>query len=540
MKAKLLLFSLLIACVGTVWAQGPNNTGTYYQGANGKSGQSLKTALYNIIKNPHVVGYSALGEKYKLTDKRADGYLRDWYSNITNYTWSGSNGNSSEGAGWNKEHTVPQSWFSEASPMKSDIVHVVPTDCWVNNMRSSYPLAEVAVIKKHSANNYSILGTCKTAGYTGTVFEPNDEIKGDIARIYFYMATCYQDRIANWTKGESQKVFGNSAYPGLRDWVLDMFMRWSEQDPIDDVELARNNAVEEVQGNRNPFVDYPGLENYVWGDKTDVAFSYDNYSGGEVNTIARPVFSPDEGTYYNSVEVTISCRTEGATIYYTTNGEDASEQSLQYTGAITLTESATIKAVAIKDGERSAQSTATYTIKQQGGGGETPVDCEIILNNEFFGTSINGVINSNNEEDFTGTQDGVEVVYALGTGSQRMITTSEVRLYEGNKITFSVSQGAITKLDFTLGSKTSALTSTKGSIDNGTWTGNESSVTLSSTDKTSLKSVKISVAASGAGIDQVQTNTLSGQRVIYNLRGQRVSNPTHGIYIVDGRKVIIN
>ena len=121
-----------------------------------------------------------------------------------------------------------------------------------------------------------------------------------------------------------------------------------------------------------------------------------------------------------------------------------------------------------------------------------------------------------------------------------MITTSEVRLYEGNEITFSVSQGAITKLDFTLGSKTSALTATKGTISNSSWTGNESSVTLSSTDKTSLKSVKISVAASGAGIDQVQTNTLSGQRVIYNLRGQRVSNPTHGIYIVDGRKVVIN
>ena len=185
MKTRIILLTLFAVVMGHMWAQGPNNTGTYYQSANGKKGSELKTALFNIIKNPSVVSYSGLGEKYKLTDKRADGYLRDWYSNITNYTWTGSNGNSSEGAGWNKEHTVPQSWFNENSPMKSDIVHVVPTDCWVNNMRSSYPLAEVATIKKYSANYYSILGTCKTEGYNGTVFEPNDEIKGDIARIYF-------------------------------------------------------------------------------------------------------------------------------------------------------------------------------------------------------------------------------------------------------------------------------------------------------------------------------------------------------------------
>ena len=544
MKTKLLLLSLFIAAVCATWAQGPNGSGTYYQNANGKKGAALKTAMFSIIKNPNVVSYSGLGEKYKLTDKRADGCLRDWYSNITNYTWSGSNGNSSEGAGWNKEHTVPQSWFNEASPMKSDIVHVVPTDCWVNNMRSSYPLAEVATIKKHSANNYSILGTCKTEGYSGTVFEPNDEIKGDLARIYFYMATCYQDKVSNWTKGESQKVFGNSSYPGLRDWVLAMFMRWAKQDPIDDVEKARNNAVYEVQGNRNPFVDYPGLEDYIWGGKADVAFSYDNYAGGGGGggtvTVAMPTFSPDAGTYYNSVMVELDCATEDADIYFTTDGADASEQSRAYMGPFEVTTTSTIKAVAIKDGKRSAQAEATYTIRQQGGGGEAPVDSEITLNNEFFGTSINGVVNATNDEDFTGSQDGIDVVYALGSGSQRMITTSEVRLYEGNTITFSVSQGAITKLEFTLGSKTSALTSTKGTISNSTWTGNESTVTLSSADKTSLKSVKVSVAASGVdAIDKVQTNTLSGRRVIYNLRGQRVANPTHGIYIVDGKKVVI-
>jgi hypothetical protein len=324
-------------------------------------------------------------------------------------------------------------------------------------------------------------------------------------------------------------------------------MRWAKQDPIDDVEKARNNAVYEVQGNRNPFVDYPGLEDYIWGDKADVAFSYDNYAGGGGGggtvTVAMPTFSPDAGTYYNSVMVELDCATEDADIYFTTDGADASEQSRAYMGPFEVTTTSTIKAVAIKDGKRSAQAEATYTIRQQGGGGETPVNCEIALNKDFINATNmdnNGIISSSFIDDFTGSQDGVTVVYALGTGSQRMATATEIRIYEGNTITFSVSQGAITKLEFTLGSKTSALTSTKGTISNSTWTGNESTVTLSSADKTSLKSVKVSVAASGVdAIDKVQTNTLSGRRVIYNLRGQRVANPTHGIYIVDGKKVVI-
>lgn len=547
MKTRLLLLSLFAAVIGHVWAQGPNNSGTYYQNANGKKGSELKTALFNIIKNPSVVSYSGLGEKYKLTDKRADGYLRDWYSNITNYTWTGSNGNSSEGAGWNKEHTVPQSWFNENSPMKSDIVHVVPTDCWVNNMRSSYPLAEVATIKKYSANYYSILGTCKTEGYTGTVFEPNDEIKGDMARIYFYMATCYQDKISNWTKGESQKVFGNSSYPGLRDWVLAMFMRWSKQDPVDDVEIDRNNAVYEVQGNRNPFVDYPGLEDYVWGDMTDVAFSYDNYagggSGGETTKVAMPTFSPDAGTYYNSVTVSINCATEGATIYYTTNGADASEQSLVYTGSIEIAETSTIKAIAIKDGQHSAQAEATYTITDEPVVPQPGGSIEIALNNAFFGTSFNGAINKNYTTDLVGTKDGISVTYSLGDGGDnRYCNDSQIRLYQKNVLKVSAEQATIVGVEFTTsGSK--VLKANVGTMSGTNWTGNNQNIEFSVNDGSGnlqVSSIKVTIPASDpSAIETVRTNTLSGRRVIYNLSGQRVANPTHGIYIVDGKKVLI-
>ena len=257
------------------FAQGPNSTGTYYQGANGKKGQNLKSALYGIIKNHTTLSYSSLEDYYPDTDMRDDGKLWDMYSNITNYNFNGNTGNATEGAGWNKEHSVPQSWFGESSPMKSDIVHVIPTDAKINNMRSNYPFGEVGTIKNQSANGWSKIGTCKTSGYSGTVFEPNDEYKGDFARIYFYMATCYEDKKLNQSAGSN--VFDGSTYPYIKTWALDMFLRWAEEDPVSQKEIDRNAGVYKNQKNRNPFVDYPGLEQYIWGDWQDVVFSYDNY-----------------------------------------------------------------------------------------------------------------------------------------------------------------------------------------------------------------------------------------------------------------------
>ena len=542
MKRRLLLQSLFAMLFTCVWAQGPNGTENYYQNADGLCGAELKTALFNIIKitKDDVVAFKGLNEKYKLTDKRADGYLRDWYSNITNYTWDDAGGNSSEGAGWNKEHTVPQSWFGEASPMKSDIVHVVPTDCYVNNRRSSYPFGEVSKATYTSANNYCLLGSSKTPGYSGTVFEPNNEIKGDLARIYFYMATCYEDKCTKWSSGSGSSVFSDENL-GLKNWVVDMMMAWSKLDPVDEVEIARNNAIPGIQTNRNPFVDYPGLEDYIWGDKQDVPFSYDNYNGGEQNYVARPTFSHDAGTYYNSLEVTLSCKTDGASIYYTLNGEDASEQSTLYEGPITLDEIGTyeIKAIAIKDGQRSAQATATYIIKEQPQPGD---DVEIALNNAFFGITTTSTIAASISEDFVKEENGVTFIYALGTGQQRYANANEIRLYKNNKLTVSVASGTIVGLDFTIGDKNSELSANTGVFNGFSWTGDAKEVEITSAGNTALRKVVVKLANGASGIDMVETDhhqRLDGYRVIYDLSGRRVTNPTRGLYIVDGRKVFI-
>ena len=257
------------------FAQGPNDTGIYYSNADGMKGELLKTAMYNIISSHTTLNYGSLEDYYPDTDSREDGRLWDMYSNITSYMWSNTGSYKDEGDAWNKEHCVPQSWFGEALPMKSDIMHVVPVDGKINGMRSNYPFGEVGTVKSQSANGFSKLGTCMTQGYSGAVFEPNDEYKGDFARIYFYMATCYENK--NMTSSNGNICFDGSTYPYFTDWFLQMLLRWAKNDPVSQKEVDRNAGVYKHQKNRNPFVDYPGLEEYVWGEWKNVAFSFDSY-----------------------------------------------------------------------------------------------------------------------------------------------------------------------------------------------------------------------------------------------------------------------
>lgn len=373
----------LVLTLSMAWAQGPNGSETYYQAANGKKGEALKTAMFNIIKISSAGwSYDGLKEAYKTTDKRSDGYLRDWYSNATSYTPGSafSGGTSAEGLGYNREHLVPQSWFKEASPMKSDIWHVVPSDAKINNERGSDPLGEVGSSYSQSKNGYSKWGMARSGlGYTGKVFEPNNEVKGDIARAYFYMVTCYEDKISKWNSAANASyVFDGNTYPGLTNWCLTMMMRWSALDPVDDIEIARNNVIAAKQ-NRNPFIDYPGLEDYIWGDKKDVAFSYDHYDGSSSGKqYVTMSFSPTSVTATlgeSFTAPTLSMSPSGLTVTYSSSNTNVATVNAS-TGAVTL------KAVGVtiitasfagNDDYYSNSATYTLTVKKQGGDDPTPV-----------------------------------------------------------------------------------------------------------------------------------------------------------------------
>ncbi len=274
MKKLIFLTTLIISI--TINAQIPSN---YYNSANGLTGYTLKTELSNIISNGHVNrGYSNLYNGYKTTDTdhyyENDGTVLDIYSENPNgndpYNYTHNNNKcgsySSEGDCYNREHLMPQSWFSSHSPMKNDIQHVYPSDGKVNGQRGNYPLADVASASWTSQNG-SKRGSCANSGYSGTVFEPIDEFKGDVARVYFYMATRYESQIGSWENSNtsSDAVLDGSSDQVFEDWYLDVLLQWHSQDPVSQKELDRNNAAYDYQGNANPFISHPEWVNSIWG-----------------------------------------------------------------------------------------------------------------------------------------------------------------------------------------------------------------------------------------------------------------------------------
>ena len=246
----------------------------YYDGTSGLTGAALKTKLSQIITaGAQDKGYEGLYNAYPSTDTDSfyenDGSVLDMYSeNPTGpdpYTYRHGVkkcGNYSvEGDCYNREHVIPQSFFNSKAPMVSDVHHIRPTDGKVNGMRSNYPFGKVTN-PSYLSKNGSKTGPSTSPGYTGTVFEPIDEFKGDIARMVFYFVTRYESRLSGFSSGG---MLGGSTYPGLQEWEKVVLMAWAAQDPVSPAEVVRNNASYFFQGNRNPFIDHPEWIQTIWG-----------------------------------------------------------------------------------------------------------------------------------------------------------------------------------------------------------------------------------------------------------------------------------
>jgi endonuclease I len=295
------VFALADGCTGEPNYNAASLTGTtttltgvgippnYYDAASTLTCSSLKTALFNIIKptvaNPAPT-YDGICDIYPSTDyRKSDDLLRDiiWDMYSDNPTGAdpyefeygidvdGCGGvpnnppipGTLEGRMYNREHSFPRSWFGgQVEPMNSDAMHIFPTDKEVNNRRSSFAYGETTTPAWTSLNG-SKLGPCTYPGYTGTVFEPINEYKGDFARAQFYMATCYESNVAAW-QPNADFILNGTAYQAFDDWYLKLLYKWHINDPVSQKEIDRNNAVYTLQGNRNPFIDKPEWVYEAW------------------------------------------------------------------------------------------------------------------------------------------------------------------------------------------------------------------------------------------------------------------------------------
>lgn len=251
----------------------------YYSSLNGKKEGELKTAIHNLVRNfTEVSSYSALPSYFQRTDVYPES--RRWwdmYSDIPLYAPSFS--------GLNREHSFPKSWWGGLTDVSAyvDLNHLYPSEAAANMAKSNYPLGEVNTNQKIKFQNgittvgYPVAGQGGGAQY---VFEPDDEYKGDFARTYFYMVTCYQD--LTW---KYFYMVAQNTYPTLTTWAANLLMKWHREDPVSQKEIDRNEEIYKIQNNRNPFIDYPDLAELLWGDKIGDTF--------DASTSSTPVGEPN-------------------------------------------------------------------------------------------------------------------------------------------------------------------------------------------------------------------------------------------------------
>jgi len=260
----------------------------YYTNADGLTGEALRTTLKGIIsKDAKKIAYGSgslngIWGAYQYTDVYPfpnQTRIWDMYSDVPNGTASyyfvlGTNqcGNASnEGDCYSREHSFPKSYWGgggqtgTADPQYTDLFHLVPADQYVNSRRNNNPYGEVENPTWTSSNGGKLGPNASSPSYTGIVFEPIDEYKGDLARAYLYLATRYMDKFALWEKitQEGDAIMEGNNYS---QWFVNLLLAWNASDPISQKEIDRNNAVfyYSGQGNRNPFIDHPEYVNKIW------------------------------------------------------------------------------------------------------------------------------------------------------------------------------------------------------------------------------------------------------------------------------------
>ena len=398
MKNLKKIFSVLLAaasCLVQAQAEAPSS---YYKSCEGKSGKALLSSLEDVVGDPSVPSYKGLWQVFKSSDVRSDGTIWDMYSTSKFKPGNDQCGNyKTVGDCYNREHSFPKSWFDEGKPMYSDAFHLYPTDGYVNSKRSNMPYGECAdgqyPAAKGSVKPLGKTGKSTYPGYSGTVFEPDDEYKGDFARSYFYMAAAYNSRIADWN---SDMLAGNS-YPAYKSWAVEMLLKWHRQDPVSKKELDRNEAVYREQGNRNPFIDYPELAEHVWGDKKTEGWKSTSESTPVIN---RPV----DGSTVTLPQTIVGVASTATVSVLASDLKDDIKVAVSGQGySVSSTTIAKAKAMA------GAEITVTYTPEEQGTASGTltltsgSAKSTVKLSCQAIGTIPAGPVNTVGEESFVAT-----------------------------------------------------------------------------------------------------------------------------------------
>lgn len=302
MKKHLVLLTLLSMSL-LMWAE--NIPVDYYKVCEGKKDAALKTALSQTVKGgvryrygsneyhtstqiakKDTVVWGVLYHKgdticrpgdleaygtwqaFPVTDRRPDGSIWDMYSN-TRRSFTNKRGESASNV--EIEHCFPKSWWGTIENAAwCDLYHLNPSDKQANGNKNNFPPGEVQKGDKFD-NGVFRMDKATSSKYGWCCFEPADCYKGDFARAYFYIVTAYEDLV--WAD-VAKEYLDNDSYLEFKPWLTDVLLKWHRLDPVSQKELDRANQISSIQHNRNPYIDYPELVEYIWGNKKGMTVDF--------------------------------------------------------------------------------------------------------------------------------------------------------------------------------------------------------------------------------------------------------------------------
>lgn len=544
----------------------------YYAKVDGEKYTALKSALCSIISNHKVLGYSSLWEYYPATYTvtGTTNQVLDMYSDTKRYY-----GNSGSAvSGMNKEHTVPQSWWGRGTgpAQGNDLFNVIPSDSEANGRKSNYSLGIVSNVSW--TNGVTTVGKGTVNGHSSTFFEPADKYKGDFARIYFYMATCYPD--LDWTTEFC--CMDKSSALTLQSWIIPMLIQWSKNDPVDADEVLRNENVMLVQGNRNPFIDYPELVDYIWGTKTSEQFLLSQHTPNAGNGTAvvkanAPVFSVAGGTeaapkpVAKGTVIKIKGGSSSATLYVRINGEkwveyeategyNATTQTQYWTPAettVTVTDKVRIEAYCTTEDHEPSETLDYY---YQG----MEYSNDYLLYEGF--ESVSAGKNDSSSGSNTPWEGNIEFptvstayqagnAVRLGTKSNTGSLTSREMTFGGGTVKVTIGVKGWTNVEGGLivtltGAPSQSVTYTATMDENFeelnlTFDGVSANpkITIETSSKRCFINKVAVSAASASGVEEVKSEELRVKSSgCYDLMGRRVNANYRGIVIINGRKIV--
>lgn len=318
---KNLLFASIIALLSmwsiNTFAADRATIAKYYSSLQGLKKEELKKALGSLLRNHKVLGYGKgkghTWDAFYSTDRMDNNEVLNRYS-PEKFTFP-SPYNYHAIIGMNIEHSFPKSWWGGTqNDAYKDIHHLYPSSSKDNSQKGNFPMATVTNMKHDSGAGYDKVGSTTIEGRTQNCWEPGDTWKGDFSRSYMYMATTYSN--LKWVN-VGLITNTNGEYPTLKEWASTLYRQWSKTDKVSEIETKRNDAVYAIQGNRNPFIDYPFISEYIWGDSVNVAFNpltaittasddsrYGSYAvtptpSEDESTPTTPEATQDENVIYN-------------------------------------------------------------------------------------------------------------------------------------------------------------------------------------------------------------------------------------------------